>query len=68
MAKKTKSNPNLKNNSYGPDAVVLVSRKNHPVLISYGEEALVIPPRARIVIENKKMLGAYPKGISAVKL
>lgn len=41
----------------------LMSRLNHPVTITYGEDTIVIPPRGRIKKVNPAMLGTLPKGV-----
>jgi hypothetical protein len=49
-----------------PDEGTIMSRLKHSVILSYGGEGLVIPPRGKRVIANKKLLGALPKGVVVV--
>lgn len=49
-----------------PDEGTVISRLKHSVILSYGGEGFVIPPRGRQVIANKKLLGALPKGVIVV--
>lgn len=45
----------------GPDSVWLVSRLDHPTEISYkGNDALLIPPRGKLAVYDKKLLGKLP--------
>lgn len=44
----------------------IISRQDHPITLSYGGEAIIIPPRGRELIANYEMLGALPKGVSVV--
>lgn len=45
----------------------LINRMNHPVTLSYGGEALVIPARGRVYIMNSQKLGGLAMGIVFVK-
>jgi len=49
-----------------PDEGTVISRLKHSVILSYGGEGLVIPPRGRQVVANKKLLGALPNGVIVV--
>lgn len=42
----------------------LISRLNHPVVISYDGEGLTIPPRGIIEQVDRNKVGALPTGIS----
>lgn len=57
---------------FGPHACLLVSRMDQPMTVSYKGEALVLPPRAgskhEFVIEDSRLLGALPKGVSKLPL
>lgn len=46
-----------------PDPATVISRLRHSVILSYGGEGLVIPPRGRQKIANRKLLGAIPTGV-----
>ena len=45
------------------DMCKLVSTRNHPITISYDGLGMQLPPRGELVIENRKKLGALPKGV-----
>lgn len=45
---------------------LIVSRLDHPVYIDYGGENMTIPPRGKMRISNKNLVGALPKGVSVV--
>lgn len=47
--------------------VNLASRLDHPVIISYDGQGLVIPPKGRIMVANKNKLGAIPSGVILLK-
>ena len=49
-----------------PNQATIISRLKHSVILSYGGEGLVIPPRGRQVVANRKLLGALPKGVIVV--
>lgn len=42
---------------------VLVSRLDHPVVISYDDDTIVISPRGTTQLLAKSKLGALPSGI-----
>ena len=44
----------------------VISRLDHSVILSYDGEGLVVPPRGRLPVANKKLLGALPKGVVVV--
>lgn len=48
------------------DEGTVISRLDHSVFLSYDGEGLVVPPRGRVVVSNKKLLGALPKGVIVV--
>jgi len=41
----------------------VISRKDHPVYLSYAGSAIVVPPRGKIKKINKNKLGALPNGV-----
>lgn len=42
---------------------MIISRKDHPVYLSYNGEGLVVPPRGKKKNINKNLLGALPKNV-----
>ena len=42
---------------------LLVSYVNHPMELIYDGENMIISPNGKKFIQNKKLLGAIPKGI-----
>ena len=44
----------------------LISRLIFPVVISYGKENLILPPKGNVPV-NKMFLGELPKGIVFIK-
>lgn len=45
---------------------LVVSRKNHPVTLAYDGKALIIPPRGRCKIKDKRKLGLLPHGVRVI--
>lgn len=45
---------------------ILINRLDHNMVLSYGGEAMMIPPRGRRKIANTMKLGGLPKGIQLV--
>lgn len=45
----------------------IVSRLDHPVIISYNGEGLLVSPREKVKVKDTSLLGALPKGISIIK-
>lgn len=42
---------------------MIISRKDHPIYLSYNGEGLVVPPRGKKKNINKNLLGALPKNV-----
>lgn len=49
--------------SLTPQLVTVASTLNHPVILSYGGEALPLPPRGRVSKIDPTKLGVLPKGV-----
>lgn len=47
-------------------SATVVSRQNHPVTLSYNGMAMVIPPRGRVKIADKRKLGMLPVGVRVI--
>ena len=45
------------------DEAKLISRLNYPVAIKYGEETMMVSPRARMVVADASKVGELPNGI-----
>ena len=45
----------------------LLSKLDHPVELSYDGKSMMVPPRAKLVIEDHKKLGALPRGVVLLK-
>ena len=45
---------------------IVVSRKKHPVTISYDGAAMIIPPQGRCKISDKRKLGILPMGVRVI--
>jgi hypothetical protein len=60
--------PILKKETMGDIIIMgkLISRLNFPMVIPYGKESLVIPPKGNASV-NKTLLGELPKGILFLK-
>jgi hypothetical protein len=41
----------------------LISKLDHPVVINYAGQGLRLSPKAKVLIENKDLLGALPGGV-----
>lgn len=42
---------------------IVINRLPHPMTLSYGGEAMVVPPRGKVKIANIEKLGGLPKGM-----
>lgn len=41
----------------------LISRLNYPVEIKYGEDSIILSPKAKLNIKDKDALGVLPEGV-----
>ena len=46
---------------------MLVSSLDHPAELCYEGAAMMMPPRGKLPIDNVKMLGAIPKGVTLLR-
>ena len=46
----------------------LFSQRDHPISLSYDGQGMILPPRGELLIENKDLLGAIPKGVILVPI
>lgn len=44
----------------------IVSRLNFPVTLSYEGKGMMLPARGRIYVKDRRLLGAYPKGVNLI--
>ena len=45
----------------------LISRLNYPVTVKYGEDTIMISPRAKLVVADADKVGKLPTGIILIK-
>ena len=48
------------------EPAIVINRLDHPMTLSYGGDAMVVPPRGRVKIASVQKLGGLPKGIQLV--
>lgn len=47
--------------------VKLVSKLNHPVVVSYEDKGIVLPPYGMIIVDNDQKLGSVPRGVLVIR-
>jgi hypothetical protein len=52
----------------GASLVILLSRVDHPIELSYDGRGLMISPRGRTSPLEKNKLGAVPKGVQIIDI